>query len=101
MEALQRRRVTVRGVVQGVGFRPYVYTRATGLGLAGHVTNTAEGVVAEVEGAPSAVAEFCDRLAADAPPLAVVDTVHHDEVPAVGGAGFSIVASRTGARPVR
>ncbi|AWZ04760.1 carbamoyltransferase HypF [Streptomyces sp. ICC4] len=96
MEALQRRRVTVRGVVQGVGFRPYVYTRATDLGLAGHVTNTAEGVVAEVEGAPSAVAEFCDRLAADAPPLAVVDTVHHDEVPAVGGAGFTIVASRTG-----
>ncbi|MGW6685467.1 carbamoyltransferase HypF [Streptomyces sp. NPDC054961] len=95
MEALQRRRVTVRGVVQGVGFRPYVYTRATGLGLAGHVTNTAEGVVAEVEGAASAVAEFCDRLAADAPPLAVVDTVDHDEVPAVGGAGFTIVASRT------
>lgn len=96
MEALQRRRVTVRGVVQGVGFRPYVYTRAIGLGLAGHVTNTAEGVVAEVEGAPSAVAEFCDRLAAEAPPLAVVDTVDHDEVPAVGGAGFTIVASRTG-----
>ncbi|MET9470335.1 acylphosphatase, partial [Streptomyces sp. NPDC006544] len=96
MEALERRRVTVRGVVQGVGFRPYVYTRATGLGLAGHVTNTAEGVVAEVEGAASAVAEFCDRLAADAPPLAVVDTVDHDEVPAVGGAGFTIVASRTG-----
>lgn len=96
MEALERRRVTVRGVVQGVGFRPYVYTRATGLGLAGHVTNTGEGVVAEVEGAPSAVAEFCDRLAADAPPLAVVDTVDHDQVPAVGGAGFTIVASRTG-----
>lgn len=96
MEALQRRRVTVRGVVQGVGFRPYVYTRATGLGLAGHVTNTAEGVVAEVEGAPSAVAEFCDRLAADAPPLAFVDTVDHNEVPAVGGAGFTILASRTG-----
>ncbi|MFF3214319.1 carbamoyltransferase HypF [Streptomyces sp. NPDC002886] len=96
MEVLQRRRVTVRGVVQGVGFRPYVYTRATGLGLAGHVTNTAEGVVAEVEGAPSAVAEFCERLAADAPPLAVVDTVDHAEVPAVGGAGFTILASRAG-----
>ncbi|MFJ7590957.1 carbamoyltransferase HypF [Streptomyces sp. NPDC097617] len=96
MEAVQRRRVTVRGVVQGVGFRPYVYTRATGLGLAGHVTNTPEGVVAEVEGAPDAVSRFCERLAADAPPLAVVDTVDHWEVPVAGGAGFTIIASRTG-----
>ncbi|MBT2542371.1 carbamoyltransferase HypF [Streptomyces sp. ISL-44] len=96
MEAVERRRIIVRGVVQGVGFRPYVYTRATGLGLAGHVTNTPEGVVAEVEGAPAAVTEFCDRLAADAPPLAVVDAVDHCEVPVAGGAGFTIVASRAG-----
>ncbi|MEU9303616.1 carbamoyltransferase HypF [Streptomyces sp. NPDC048269] len=96
MEAVQRRRITVRGVVQGVGFRPYVYTRATGLGLAGHVTNTPDGVVAEVEGATAAVSEFCERLAADAPPLAVVDAVEHCEVPVAGGAGFTIVASRTG-----
>ncbi|MFC9292576.1 carbamoyltransferase HypF [Streptomyces sp. NPDC057011] len=96
MEAVQRRRILVRGVVQGVGFRPYVYTRATGLGLAGHVTNTPEGVVAEVEGAPAAVSAFCERLAADAPPLAVVDTVDHCELPVAGGAGFTIVASRSG-----
>ncbi|MER7825659.1 carbamoyltransferase HypF [Streptomyces sp. NPDC096097] len=96
MEAVQRRRITVRGVVQGVGFRPYVYTRATGLGLAGHVTNTPEGVVAEVEGAPAAVVLFCERLAADAPPLAVVDAVDHWEVPVAGGTGFTIIASRTG-----
>ncbi|MGW8501845.1 carbamoyltransferase HypF [Streptomyces sp. CLCI03] len=96
MEAVQRRRITVRGVVQGVGFRPYVYTRATGLGLAGHVTNTPEGVVAEVEGAPAAVVRFCERLAADAPPLAVVDAVDHWEVPVAGGTGFTIIASRTG-----
>ncbi|MFJ8160421.1 carbamoyltransferase HypF [Streptomyces sp. NPDC096136] len=99
MEAAERRRVTVRGVVQGVGFRPYVYTRATTLGLAGHVTNTPDGVVAEVEGSPSAVAAFCERLAADAPPLAVVDTVDHRPVPLAGGAGFTIIASRTGGPP--
>ncbi|MEV0988564.1 carbamoyltransferase HypF [Streptomyces sp. NPDC049949] len=96
MESVERRRVVVRGVVQGVGFRPYVYTRATGLGLAGHVTNTPEGVVAEVEGAPADVSAFCERLAADAPPLAVVDAVDHHEVPVSGGAGFTIVASRSG-----
>ncbi|MFD9336834.1 carbamoyltransferase HypF [Streptomyces sp. NPDC060028] len=97
-QAPQRRRVIVRGVVQGVGFRPYVYARATGLGLAGHVTNTPEGVVAEVEGAPAAVAAFCERLAAEAPPLAVVHTVDHCEVPVSGAVGFTIVASRTGGR---
>ena len=54
-----RSRVTVPGVVQGVGFRPFVHALAPELGLAGHVTNTAEGVVAEVEGARRG-ARFCD-----------------------------------------
>ncbi|WP_327319777.1 carbamoyltransferase HypF [Streptomyces sp. NBC_01235] len=90
-----RRRVTVRGVVQGVGFRPYLYGLATELALAGHVTNTAEGVVVEVEGAASAVAGFCDRIAAQAPPLARVESVHHQEMPPVGGTAFTILASRT------
>ncbi|OIJ65263.1 carbamoyltransferase HypF [Streptomyces mangrovisoli] len=91
-----RRRVVVRGVVQGVGFRPYVHNLATSLCLTGHVTNTADGVVAEVEGAPAAVTHFCDRLAADAPPLARVDTVDHHDVPAAGDTGFAILASRSG-----
>ncbi|MFJ4573806.1 carbamoyltransferase HypF [Streptomyces sp. NPDC088846] len=95
-EPTQRRRIVVRGVVQGVGFRPYLYTRALAMGLAGHVTNTPEGVVAEVEGPPAAVAVFCEGIAADAPPLAVLDSVEHREVPAAGGAGFTIVASRSG-----
>ncbi|MFE2582090.1 carbamoyltransferase HypF [Streptomyces sp. NPDC059378] len=91
----QRRRVTVRGVVQGVGFRPYLYTLATALDLTGHVTNTPEGVVAEVEGAASAVASFCERIAAQAPPLARVESVDHQEVPATGGGAFTILASHT------
>ncbi|MFC7260708.1 carbamoyltransferase HypF [Streptomyces lutosisoli] len=91
----RRRRVTVRGVVQGVGFRPYLYGLATELALAGHVTNTPEGVVVEVEGTASAVARFCDRIAAHAPPLARVESVHHREVPSAGGTGFTILASRT------
>ncbi|MHA5047640.1 carbamoyltransferase HypF [Streptomyces sp. SD15] len=94
-ETPRRRRVTVRGVVQGVGFRPYVYTLATALDLRGHVTNTPEGVIAEVEGAPAAVARFCDRIAVHAPPLARVESVHHQELPATGDAAFTILASRT------
>ncbi|USQ86639.1 carbamoyltransferase HypF [Streptomyces phaeoluteigriseus] len=89
-----RRRVTVRGVVQGVGFRPYVYGLATELALVGHVTNTPEGVVVEVEGTASAVARFCDRIAGQAPPLARVESVDHREMSPVGGTAFTILASR-------
>ncbi|MCX5058956.1 carbamoyltransferase HypF [Streptomyces sp. NBC_00452] len=92
----RRRRVTVRGVVQGVGFRPYLYGLATELALAGHVTNTPEGVVAEIEGSASAVARFCDLIAAQAPPLARVESVHHREMPPVGGTAFTILTSRSG-----
>ncbi|WP_045555486.1 carbamoyltransferase HypF [Streptomyces sp. FxanaA7] len=91
-----RRRVTVRGVVQGVGFRPYLYGLATELALAGHVTNTPEGVIVEVEGTASAVTRFCDRIAAQAPPLARVDSVDHRELPPVGGTTFTILASHSG-----
>ncbi|MFF8375774.1 carbamoyltransferase HypF [Streptomyces sp. NPDC015661] len=94
--APRRSRVVVRGVVQGVGFRPFVYALATGLRLSGHVTNTAEGVVAEVEGDPADVASFCARLAPDAPPLARVESVEAAEVTASGGSGFTIVPSRHG-----
>ncbi|WP_053743768.1 carbamoyltransferase HypF [Streptomyces sp. NRRL WC-3618] len=92
----RRRRVTVRGVVQGVGFRPYLYGLATELALAGHVSNTPEGVVVEVEGTASAVARFCDRIAVQAPPLARVESVHHREMPPAGGTTFTILTSRTG-----
>ncbi|MFF9912739.1 carbamoyltransferase HypF [Streptomyces sp. NPDC013457] len=94
--APRRSRVVVRGVVQGVGFRPFVYALATGLRLSGHVTNTADGVVAEVEGDPADVAAFCARIAPDAPPLARVESVETVEVAASGGSGFTIVPSRQG-----
>ncbi|MEO3973711.1 carbamoyltransferase HypF [Streptomyces sp. CAU 1734] len=93
---VQRRRVTVRGVVQGVGFRPFLHTLARALDLAGQVTNTGEGVVAEIEGNPAAVALFCDRITTQAPPLALVESVDHHELPATGGTGFTIAASRPG-----
>ncbi|OEU89095.1 carbamoyltransferase HypF [Streptomyces oceani] len=90
----QRRGVTVRGVVQGVGFRPFVVALAGELGLAGHVSNTGEGVVAEVEGDATAVADFCRRVSSDAPPLSVVESVTHEEIDLDGGTGFHIAPSR-------
>jgi hydrogenase maturation protein HypF len=94
--AVVRRRVTVRGVVQGVGFRPFVYALAGRFELAGHVTNTAEGVVAEVEGPAGAVASFCARVAGDAPPLATVESVEQCELAVTGRTGFTITASQGG-----
>ncbi|NUS12116.1 MAG: carbamoyltransferase HypF, partial [Streptomyces sp.] len=93
-QALRRSRVTVRGVVQGVGFRPYVHALATGLGLTGWVTNTGEGVLAEVEGPADAVARFRERLGPEAPPLAAVESVEHRDLAVTGGSGFAIVPSR-------
>ncbi|MGW8572637.1 carbamoyltransferase HypF [Streptomyces niveus] len=88
-----RRRFEVRGVVQGVGFRPFVYVTAAELALTGSVSNTGSGVVAEVEGDADAVAEFGRRLRADPPPLAVVESVAVTEQPPTGGAEFVIAAS--------
>ncbi|GGY43076.1 carbamoyltransferase HypF [Streptomyces djakartensis] len=79
-----RRRVTVRGTVQGVGFRPYVHRLATELALSGFVSNTASGVVIEVEGPPEGVARFCDRLATEPPPLATVTGVGFEDLPVSG-----------------
>ncbi|MGV9348579.1 carbamoyltransferase HypF [Streptomyces spiralis] len=81
-----RRRLTVRGTVQGVGFRPYVHRLAADLALAGFVSNTASGVLIEVEGPPDGVARFCDRLAQQPPPLAAVTGIGLEELPATGAA---------------
>ncbi|MFI7412999.1 carbamoyltransferase HypF [Streptomyces sp. NPDC049627] len=79
-----RRRVTVRGTVQGVGFRPFVHRLATDLTLAGFVSNTASGVLIEVEGPADGVARFCDRLATQPPPLATVTGVEVEDLITTG-----------------
>lgn len=94
--ATERRRVVVRGLVQGVGFRPFVFTLATELGLTGTVTNTGDGVLAEVEGRRESVDAFCRRVAGDAPPLALVASVEHEPLAVTGASGFAITPSRDG-----
>ncbi|WP_028800351.1 carbamoyltransferase HypF [Streptomyces sp. 142MFCol3.1] len=93
----ERRHIVVRGVVQGVGFRPFVYTLAEQLGLTGWVTNNAQGVEAEVEGPAAAVAEFCERVGNGPPPLAVVESVEQRAVPPENdGSVFTIRPSAGG-----
>jgi hydrogenase maturation protein HypF len=88
-----RAAIRVEGVVQGVGFRPFVYSLATRLGLAGWVGNDVDGVFAEVEGPAESVQDFLESVQRDAPPLARVDRVTAEPMTPDGAAGFTIVAS--------
>src|SRR5213592_4622452 len=88
-----RTAVRVQGVVQGVGFRPFVHALATGLGLTGLVGNDLDGVFAEVEGPRAAVTEFLRRLERDAPPLARIERVTTRDVPPRRATEFVIAAS--------
>ncbi|MBP6802628.1 MAG: carbamoyltransferase HypF, partial [Chloroflexi bacterium] len=87
------KRIHINGIVQGVGFRPFVFGLADRYGLAGWVRNTSAGVDIEVDGAPDALAQFVAALTAEAPPLAQIDDITAVDVPANGFVGFEIVAS--------
>lgn len=91
-----RLRMTVRGAVQGVGFRPFAYRLARQLALAGWVRNAPEGVVLEVEGAPAAVDLFARRLTTEAPPLAVIQGLEPVWLDPAGLAPFGILPSAGG-----
>jgi len=84
------KRIHVTGVVQGVGFRPFVYELATRHELAGWVCNTSAGVDIEVEGQPAAVDAFVQGLTAQAPPLARIDSVEVADIPLNGYRLFEI-----------
>jgi hydrogenase maturation protein HypF len=93
MQHVQRQRLRVRGVVQGVGFRPFVYGLARRHGLGGFVLNDGEAVLIEAEGSASALAAFAAAVRAEAPSLARVDGVEIEPRPAAGEREFAILAS--------
>ncbi|GAA0615080.1 carbamoyltransferase HypF [Sporichthya brevicatena] len=84
----------VRGVVQGVGFRPFVARLAAELGVVGFCGNDVTSVFVEAEGPESVLDRFVERLHRDAPPAAVVVAVETWTVPTRGEAAFTIVPSR-------
>ena len=86
--------VRVRGVVQGVGFRPFVYRLALQNRLAGHIGNDTDGVTIEIEGAQSAIADFLARLRSEAPPISRIDSVQVDELAPTGESAFTIIHSQ-------
>jgi hydrogenase maturation protein HypF len=95
-EVLRREVLTVRGVVQGVGFRPFVYRLAAEEGLCGFIGNDTGGVTIEVEGPADRIESFRRRLQAEAPPLSRIDSVLASEARPTGETGFRIVASASG-----
>jgi hydrogenase maturation protein HypF len=98
---VEARHIRVTGTVQGVGFRPFVYRLATGLGLRGEVANGTSGVTIDVEGPAASLDRLEAALREDAPPLARVDAVVSEPRRPRGLVGFRIVASSDdGAEPV-
>ena len=90
-----RRRLTVRGIVQGVGFRPFVYRLALRHLLAGFVVNDTSGVVIEVEGSALAVEAFAHDLFLEHPPLALIADVVTVDLPPAEEVGFEIRLSNS------
>ena len=88
-----RRRIRIRGTVQGVGFRPHVYRQANEHHVAGWVSNTSDGVFIEAEAELSTLDAFADAVVRLAPPLAVVEDVEVSEQAPAGDRSFEIRAS--------
>src|SRR3984957_18075569 len=89
-----RNRIHLRGIVQGVGFRPFVYNLALLHGLAGFVFNSSSGVTIEIEGSSAAIRTFLKELGSDPPQLAKIESMAVTEIAAVGEDAFRILASR-------
>ncbi len=93
MNANKAARIHITGIVQGVGFRPFVYGLATQLGISGWVRNTSAGVDIVAEGLEDRLKSFVNRLAAETPPLAQIDELTVDPCPPDGFEGFQIIHS--------
>ena len=87
---IARKQIRLRGIVQGIGFRPFVYQLARRFQLHGHVRNTAEGVLMEVEGAPPTIDRFLWEVAHDHPPFARIEETVVTDLAPTGETGFAL-----------
>jgi hydrogenase maturation protein HypF len=94
-DQLACRRIHITGIVQGVGFRPFVYNLALRYGLRGWVLNSSAGVDIEVEGISAALDAFILAVEAEKPPLAVIDSLSVEEIPLNGYTQFTIRHSQS------
>ncbi len=91
------RKLAVNGIVQGVGFRPFVYNLAKRYNLKGEVANTSSGVVIHIEGLADSIEGFTADLTAKHPPLACIVEVSHQQAPVNSCTEFTIVKSKSDA----
>jgi hydrogenase maturation protein HypF len=92
--AIQRRRICLRGIVQGVGFRPFVYNLALRIGVRGFVLNSSSGVTIEAEGPDTALDEFVECLRRHPPPLVRIEEIRTADLEPLGDEAFAIRESR-------
>jgi hydrogenase maturation protein HypF len=92
-EVIKRARYFFTGIVQGVGFRPFIYRLAVRLGLAGFVQNRPDGVLVEVQGSSTAIDSFFSSVAKELPPLANITSVESSEIAVTGDTEFKIIVS--------
>lgn len=88
--APQRLRIVIRGAVQGVGFRPFIYRLATQMQLAGWITNTGSGVCIEVQAQPETLTEFLMRIEREQPPRASIQSLESTILDPLDWSGFEI-----------
>lgn len=93
---VERWLVRVRGIVQGVGFRPFIHRLARRHELAGSVLNYAGGVDIEIEGAAKSLQAFVDDLQLEKPPISLIEQLTTAELSPTGDAAFRILPSRDG-----
>lgn len=100
-KTIVRRRFLISGIVQGVGFRPFVFRLAGELDLSGWVRNIPAGVEMEVQGAAKALDAFQNALVHDLPPLAVVTSSFAEDIPSITERGFTILPSADGEKNIQ
>jgi hydrogenase maturation protein HypF len=93
MNQVIRKKLAVKGTVQGVGFRPFIYRIAAEGNLAGFVGNTTSGVIIEAEGTEADVREFIGKINSDGPPNAQILALEEYDIAPKGGKEFSIISS--------
>jgi hydrogenase maturation protein HypF len=94
VDTIQAKKIKVRGIVQGVGFRPFVYQLALKNHLKGHVFNTSGDVTIVLEGNPEDVDSFIRQLRESPPPQSRIESIGLEELPVKGFQGFEITESR-------
>jgi hydrogenase maturation protein HypF len=92
---IQRKRITVNGIVQGVGFRPYIFKLARELNLVGFVSNSSSGVNIEIEGSEQTISSFLERFPVEAPPLSYISEIQSINIEPQHSESFTIRISES------